>query len=293
MRRVATHPFCDLFLLFNSNRIFIQAPESEHLSSFHGSISANFCIIIFQIQTLMMNVRTLSFIFILLSTLEGFTQQPDTTFVSASVSRAKQIYMGAYKAEWPMNSGSQYVEYASIEGEHPYFISSWSLGSVLYQGDVYTNVSMLLDLRGDRLVIQHALFDVKIELSPEKVKAFTLAGHRFIHIRQDTVKTLPESGYFEVLQSGTVSLIARHQKTIQRSMAQGKAVAILKKINRYYVLKDGTAIPVDSKKSILHALNDQPDLKAQIKKNRIRFGANREAGLAGTVRIYNQLVKMQ
>lgn len=280
MRRVANLPFCD-FSLLKPCRTCI--PDSKR-----GPVS-----LLQAIKTLMLNTRTLSFLFSLMTTVQGLAQQPDTAFVSASVSRANQLYTHAYKAEWPINSGGQYVEYASIEGEHPYFISSWSLGSVLYHGDVYDSVSMILDLRGDKLVIQHALFDVKIELSPEKVKGFTLAGYRFIHIRQDTLSTLPESGYYKVLQSGTVSLLARHQKTIQRSMALGKPVAILKKIDRYYLLKDGIVIPVDSRKSILHALKDQPHLKAEIKKRKLKYGGNREAGLAGTVNIYNQLVNAQ
>lgn len=279
MRRVANLPFCD-FSLLKPCRTCI--PDSKR-----GPVS-----LLQAIKTLMLNTRTLSFLFSLMTTVQGLAQT-DTAFISASISRTRQLYTHIYKTEWPMNSGGQYVEYASIEGEHPYFISSWNSGSVLYLDDTYENISMLLDLRGDRLIIQHALFDAKIELSPEKVKAFTFGGHKFIHIRQDTLSTLPESGYYQVLQSGKVSLIARHQKTIQRSMALGKPVAILKKIDRYYLLKDGVAVPVDSRKSILHALQDQPDLKARIKKSKVKFGANREAGLAETVRIYNQLIKVQ
>lgn len=225
----------------------------------------------------------------LLTTLEGFSQQPDTAFISASVSRARQTAAKTLKNIWPVNSGGQYVEYESIEGEDPYFISSWNVGTVVYQGDAYDSVSLLLDIRGDRLIVQHVLFNVKIELSPEKVSAFTLGEHPFMHIRKDTVTGLPESGYYKILQSGKVSLIARYQKTIQRSQSQGRPVAILKKINRYYLLQEGKAIVVDSKKSILRALHDQPDLKAQLKKDKIRFSFNRETALAATVRIYNRL----
>src|SRR6187551_1774646 len=108
MRRVATHSFYDPFLPFQPD---LNLP---------GSIRANFCIIIFQTLSLTMNVRTLSLLIVVFASLSGFAQQPDTAFVSASISRAKQVYTTALKAEWPMNSGGQYVEYASIEGEHPY-----------------------------------------------------------------------------------------------------------------------------------------------------------------------------
>lgn len=242
-------------------------------------------------QNFVSSVRVAVFAILLLRTVQTFAQ-PDTAFVSASIARASRMYQAAYKSTWPVNSGGQYVEYASIEGEHPYFISTWSLGSVVYQGDVYDSMSLLLDLRGDRLIVQHALFDVRIELSPPKVTAFTMAGHAYIHIRHDTVTQLPGSGYYEVLQRGAVSLIARHQKTIQRSMTQGKVIAIMKHVNRYYLLKGGIAIPVSSRKSILDALKDRPELKSLIKRNKIRFGLNREAALSETVRIYNETFSM-
>ncbi|MBC8032696.1 MAG: hypothetical protein H7Y03_01015 [Chitinophagaceae bacterium] len=232
------------------------------------------------------------FIF-MLSALAGFSQKPDTAFISASISYSKQLYHTRMKGEWPLNSGGQYIAYASIEGEHPYFIKAWSNGSVQYLDDVYDNVLLLLDLRGDRLIMQHPLYDINIELSPQKVKSFALAGHWFINLRQDSIKTLPESGYYDILQSGTVSVIAKRKKTIKRTLSSGKTVAILKESNLYYLLKDAKTIQVKSGKSILNALGDLPDLKRQLKKNKVKFGQNREAGLAETVRIYNELVKVQ
>jgi hypothetical protein len=197
------------------------------------------------------------------------------------------------KGEWPLNSGTQYLEYPLTETEHPYFISAWTNGSVQYLDDVYDNVPLLLDLRSDKLVTQHPMIDIKIELSAEKVKNFTVAGHRFVNLRQDSIKTLPESGFYDILQTGNVSLIARRKKTIQRSISSGKEVAILKEVVRYYLIKEGTIVPVNSKKSIMNALRDQSELKKQVKKNRLKFGRNREAGLSGTVRVYNELEKSQ
>lgn len=228
-------------------------------------------------------------LFIVLLSVPSYAQISDTAFISSAISYSSQAYHARMKGEWPLNSGGQYVEYASIEDEHPYLIAAFSNGSIRYLDDVYINVPLLLDLRDDKLVTQHTLYDIKIELSPEKVRNFTFAGHRFANLRQDSIATLPESGYYEILQAGNVTLVARRKKTIQRSIASGKAVAIVKKINKYYLLKDGATIPVSSKKSILKALADRNDLRQQLKKNKIKFGQNREAGLAGTVRIYNEL----
>jgi hypothetical protein len=233
-----------------------------------------------------------SYLFLLLLiSVPGFARQPDTAFVTAAISHGRQLYHTRMKGEWPLNSGGQYVEYVSIEGEHPYFIPAWSNGTVQYLDDIYYHVPLLLDLSTDKLVTQHTLFDIAIQLSSEKVKKFTLEGHRFANLRQDSIKTLPESGFYEILQSGNVSLIARRKKSIQRSISAGKVVAILKESNAYYLLKDGETLPVSSRRSLLNALKDQPALRAQLKKNKIRFGANRETGLAASVRIYNELQK--
>lgn len=194
------------------------------------------------------------------------------------------------KTEWPINTGGQYVEYASIEGEHPYFIPAWKPGVVRYLNQTYS-VSVLLDLRGDKLIIQHPLYDVKIELSKEKVSEFSFDAYRFININRDSVRNLPESGYYQLLQTGQVKLVARRQKTIQRSIASQKAVAIVKETSRYYLIRDEVALPVNSRKSLLNTLRDWPELRHALKKNRVRFGSKKEAGLAAAVGIYNQHLK--
>lgn len=234
-----------------------------------------------------------SIVWLLLTPVSTFARQADTTFVTRSIAFTRQAALASLKTEWPINTGSQYVEYASIEGEHPYLIPTWSSGSVNYLGDIFNNVSMLLDLRGDRLIIQHPLYNQQIELSPQKVSAFTFQGHVFINIHRDSVSNLPASGYYEVLQNGPVSLLARRQKTIQRSIASRKVVAIVKEVTRYYVMKDRRVLPVSSRKSILSALADRSDLKSELKKNKIRFGSKKERGLSETVRIYNQLITLR
>ena len=217
-------------------------------------------------------------------------QPSDTAFVQSALSRARNVGMQVAKPQWPINTGGQYIEYASIEGEHPYFVSTWRPGIVRYLGHDY-NVSLLLDLRGDRLIIQHPLYEVKIELSPEKVSGFSFDTYRFININRDSVKNLPESGYYRLLQQGGATLVCRRQKTIQRSIASQKAVAIVKETNRYYVIRDGIAWAVKSRKSLLNALGDWPDLKPELKKSKVRFGSKKEAGLSAAVGIYNQHLK--
>lgn len=227
---------------------------------------------------------------LLLINIQAFAQRPDTAFASASIRQLAKKEIQRTKTEWPINTGGQSVEYASIEGEHPYFIPTWKPGIVRYLNQPY-NVSVLLDLRGDKLIIQHPLYDVKIELSQEKVSEFSFDVYRFININRDSIKNLPESGYYQLLQTGHAKLVARRQKTIQRSIASQKAVAIVKETNRYYVIKDGIALPVKSRKSLLNALSDWPELKQELKKNRVRFGSKKEAGLSAAVGIYNQHVK--
>jgi hypothetical protein len=228
---------------------------------------------------------------ILLVAITVSAQKSDTAFLSASTAYSKQLYTAATKTEWPLNIGGQYALYASIEGEHPYFVSAWTNGSVQYFGDVYHDVPLLLDIRADKLVTRHTQYDVEIELSLEKVKYFTLGSYQFVNLHQDTIQGLPESGYYQLLQPGKVSLLARRKKIIKRSMSSGKLTAIVNESTRYYIVKDGAAIAVSSRRSLLHALQDRPDLKAQVRKSKLKFGKKREAGLAGIVRIYNELIR--
>lgn len=221
-----------------------------------------------------------------------FAQKSDTAFIGASVAYAQGLYITKMKAEWPLNTGSQYLDYAAIEDEHPFFISDdWTEGSIEYMNDVYHNIPLLFDIRSEKLITEHTPSAMKIELGADRVSAFTLGGHRFVRFYKDSLKDLPESGFYDVLQTGKVLLLARRKKNIQQSISSGKIVAITHEINRYYLLKSNTIIPVRSRKSIVDALNDQPDLKRMIRKNNLKFGRARESGLSETVRIYNTLTK--
>ena len=233
---------------------------------------------------------SLSLLVVILSSITCFPQKFDTAFVRESIAHTQKLYNDKMKAEWPLNAGGQYADYAPIEEEHPYFLSDdWMEGSVVYMNDVYHKIPLLFDLRTEKLITEHTPSAMQIELTSDKVRTFTMDGHLFIRFYKDSVKNLPETGFYNVLQTGNVSLLARRKKNIQQSISSGKIVAITHEINRYYVLKLNEVIPVRSKKSIISALNDLPDLKKMVRRSNLAFGKNRETGLSETVRIYNEM----
>lgn len=65
--------------------------------------------------------------------------------------------------------------------------NNWSKGSVSYDGNTYNEVSILYNLVTDEVIILHTNKVAKVQLIKEKVDAFSLPGHSFLHLRFDSL----------------------------------------------------------------------------------------------------------
>jgi hypothetical protein len=242
-----------------------------------------------------MKIAFCFYLLLFATTISGHAQsaKSDTAFLRSSMNYAVNLYNQKLKGESPLHNGSQYSEYISLDEEHPFFLSDdWLEGSVIYQGDHYTNIPLQFDISADKVIAEHSTSGRKVQLINKKITEFTIGSHRFIQLENkpgDSLKIPP--GFYELLmESPHLTLVAKRIKTLQKKVVANEATAEFEEVNRFYYLKDRVYYPVKGKKSALHVLADKKSsLKQQLKKNKIRFGSTREKGLLETAKLYTMI----
>jgi hypothetical protein len=221
----------------------------------------------------------------------SFSQVPgkDTLFVRTAVARAAAVYTKSMNGQSNLNKGTEYPVYEALEpNEHAYFGSDeWITGSISYAGEVYENVPMQFDLFREKVVVEHSITHIMMELINVNIKWFTLGDHRFVNMRTDNNK---REGFYELLYDGKVKALAKHEKTLQKHVRNNKVTYFFSARTLYYIFKEGSFYPVSSRGSALDALSEkESELKQFLSREKINFKKDRRAALARMAEFYNSI----
>jgi hypothetical protein len=172
------------------------------------------------------------------------------------------------------------IDHARINGS-AYLLPEPSPGTLVYDRMEYQNVPALYDIVGDHLIIRKIDGEL-VELLNEKLEEFWLAGRHFIRI---------QSGFYELICSGKITLLARRTKGIVESVSGSEIAWTAVEKDYYYARKNGLNYPLKNRKrSLLALMDDQKDeIRQFIRTNRIRFKKDPDHSLAQTAAYYNQL----
>lgn len=181
------------------------------------------------------------------------------------------------------------VEQSNFSGKgNPYFGGNdWFIGTVLYGGETYENVSLKYDLVRDQVVVLDPSIHSAFYLFKPRVIAFTLGNRRFVNLKNNTGSS-PAEGYYEVLADGAITLFQKRSKSLQESIGTGGIEQRYDEKTRFYAMKDGVYRDISSEKD-LYALTG--NFKAGIKDEVEKQGAsnkNPEETLRLIARSYNQ-----
>src|SRR5688572_11072732 len=227
----------------------------------------------------------------LLSTSFAYCQETksDTSFLEQSKMNSIALYTASFQNQSRLYNGGDYIIYMPHDEEHPYYKSDdWSYGSIVYWGELYENVPLLYDLSIDQAITEQNRGNA-IRLVGEKVESFTIFGHNFIRLRRDEKNKISD-GFYDRLYDGNSKVYAKYFKSYQQTMESTKVIPRFDESKKYYLVKDGTFYVVKTKASILQVFdNHKQEVKNFIRKNRIRFKANRERAIAQVAEFYDTL----
>lgn len=212
--------------------------------------------------------------------------RPDTTFIAQAKGTAKGLYTKSIGGQSHLYNGSAYTEYISQQEENPYFIDEWLEGTVTYDKEFHENVPLLYDISTDRLIVDNPFSIKKVMLVNERVSAFSIQDHKFIHL---TVPDMPE-GHYEVAYDGKTKVFVKHRKTMQSRVVDYSIFNEFEEKKLYYILINDRFFPVRGKSSIFSVFGDQKkELKKFARENKLTFGSNKAKDISRVAQYYDQL----
>ncbi len=223
----------------------------------------------------------LSLLLVLLSvSVNKVGAQPSSYSDSIAASNTRTLFQQRMGQMTRLYSGVENFAYpASIQG-NPYFINEKLVqGTVVYEGRKYENIPMLYDVVKDLLIVSYFGSPFNVSLVNDKLNSFNLSGHQFIHIAaKDSIEGLREHNY-EELYKGSWSVLALHLGLAKDVIKDSKIVLNVEKRDLYYFVKARQAYPVNNQRAALKLLKDQGEIRAFLRKNKLKFRKNKEAVL--------------
>jgi len=218
------------------------------------------------------------------------SESDSLVYENAVASLGNRFYQGVGEQSRLYN-GLVYDSYdSSIKGS-PYLddIDTWRAGSVIYDGEDFSNVSMIYDLYTDQLVVMLFNHASPLALIAEKVTAFDLHDRHFVRIVNTNLKT----GYYEQLYGGRSQVLKKIEKLLKSasgSTGRSRYFVLAHDVPDYFIKKGNTYYKVGTRNDVLDLLIDKKkELKQYIKDKHIQFDDFPEQSLALLTKYYDSL----
>ncbi|HEY6976856.1 MAG TPA: hypothetical protein VH396_11250 [Chitinophagaceae bacterium] len=220
--------------------------------------------------------------------------EPDSSFHSMAISNAIQVYHHYLTPEPGLYNGSEYAGYPFRLTEGHQFFETNELvnGSIVYDGVLYENVPMQIDLITEHVIIKCFGGAYLMQLINEKISSFKLLDHTFIRITKDSANSnVISTGFYDRLYTGNLTVLKKEQKKIQEnvSIITGITGSVTER-NFYYLEKAAKFYNMKNKNSLLEVLHDKKkEIKQFIRKNKLKFKRDPDNVLIQIARYYDTL----
>jgi len=208
------------------------------------------------------------------------------TSVNASYNKKIAAYGDLYY-------GIEHLGYTQKMNGTPYFESTeWQKGNVIYNNVLYKDVMLKYDLAADELIVLHPNNFFGVTLVTDKVQSFTISNNEFIYVPARNKLGLKQSGFYQVLVNGKLSILAKRSKVIEEKTSVGEVERNVESKEQYYAVKDGAATSVNNEESVMGLLGDQARaVRTYLRTRDIKFRKSKELALFEIATYYNQLAK--
>jgi hypothetical protein len=216
-------------------------------------------------------------------------QSSDSVLYTESVSKIHQVYLKEIGDNAQIYHGSEFIRNGQKANGFPFYQSdNMIVGSVSYQGTIYTNQNIYYNIVSDEIITNNYPKNAFIVLAPEKVDSFTIENHVFVPLTASKSNRLENSGYYDRLWSGEPGLYARRNKRLV--VGSGSEETKYIQHDDYFIEIKNVFYAVDGKSSMLDILKDQEDgLKKYIRTNKLNFKKDLESSLVLATIYYSQL----
>ena len=214
--------------------------------------------------------------------------------VNYSLAEAINLYDRTMKQNSFIYKGRIYTgKYDNIRG-HPYFSGdSWSMSTIIYEGETFDTVLLMYDIYKDQVLLKN--FNEKGRVAPivlngPDIQSFDLLGHAFIYLEGDSVSNLPDGIYNKLYSGRSADLYVKRKKEIITTAKWNDLWEDFEENDLYYLKKDGLYYRIKNLKSLLKTLKEhKKELRAYIRNNNLYFMENFEEALLLAVFYFEKL----
>jgi len=163
----------------------------------------------------------------------------------------------------------------------------YTKGKLSYDGVLYNNIPMRLDLYKDEIIVTNSDNTYNIVLDSYKVEMADLLGYRVVYMRPDGANNKMPEGYYMKLYEGDHTALKRESFKMFRKSNETYLHGDIK----YYIEKDGVYHTVKSKGSVLNVFKiRKKELDKYIKENKLGFdNVNLENTIVAVIQQYEKL----
>ncbi|WP_183568467.1 hypothetical protein [Mucilaginibacter sp. SP1R1] len=217
----------------------------------------------------------------------------DTTLQKVAVANIADAYNQAIGQQSRLFNGPEYNLYNPIIKGNACFadVSTFTPGTVTYDGIFYKNVPMLYDLYKDVVgVLLYNKFS-RFALLNERLESFDLLGHHFIYLKTDSLNTTsPGAGIYDQLYKGNLEVLVKRSKSIQNATTTTTIESFFTSKVTYYLKKGDSYYSIGGQSTLLKVLKDKKkELQQYIKANKIKFKKTPEEALVAIAARYDEL----
>jgi len=190
--------------------------------------------------------------------------------------------------------GSEYFSPVYNKEMHPFFQTfEFSNADIYYDGVLYSNIPAMYDLINDQVVINRYKQNFRIALKSEKVASFSISGHFFVRLVQDSLnQDFINTGFYDRLYNGRIQAYVQRKKKLEQNIVQNQLEVKIVEADRYLIKRDNIFYAVNSRGSLLNALEDhKKEIRKYFRKNSISFHENKENAILVASQYYDQLLK--
>jgi hypothetical protein len=218
----------------------------------------------------------------------------DTSFYRKSLSSARALYMKNIGANSYLYNGGAYEHYWNRVIGHPFFITDqFQQGTLYYDGTFYENVPLVYDMFRDELVSKNFSKTIDQKILSEKIRYFTIGNASFIRIVADSVNGASlTTGFYEKLYDGSVAVLEKHEKKIERSLKAEENSSKFTQYDRFYIAKDGKYYSVETEGDLVGIFKDQKtEIRKFLNRKDIRFKKDKARTMIQVAAFYDGLKK--
>lgn len=188
-------------------------------------------------------------------------------------------------------TGAQYPEPPKNHEGFPFLKGrSFEYGGLTINQVYYPDIPLLYDIRYDQVITVHPIYMQKLLINPAKINSFRLGdGSNFEQLTGNESYAHHKNGFYEIVEEGSVTLLAKHYKIPKPTRELGDYVAKYEEFEDFFIWDGSQFFSIKTKKSAIKTLELSKKLvRENLTRKGIYYGSNKRRYLKMLIQIHSQ-----